>query len=1163
MTKRVAPQVVNGKYTLSSANFIKMEWDSVGEGFLYELRRGRSMRSLYLESDDSILWDETPIYIKEFNKFYYFDESVQPLNSYYYTIRTVGRGFEPSPWYDFGEVSTFQYNNNSISTQSKFTLSNQVITKNLNDVNNIDQIAFGKRNGDAIPQTAYLMQRGFVFDPYDLNSMSQVQDKIVTNSKLVKNYGNVQHVCTEDIDRTVPSLISNNLYSFERWQSTAKVSNDYGVTWYDYTAFPGRLGNPVANNLITQGDAKTYALGFDMIYEAKSDEIIDFSNVEIEWSSIDETFDFVDVVTVGLPFKAAEFSNVAPLPDLLTNKTESFAVGDYKSDEIIVATANGNIQYFDGVNATIIDDENSDMTGLLKFEDEVIRLIEDSNVWDGGDTAYAGNPCVRNVIFYNDPNNTSEEFEHPANGKFFFLYLGDWVTDTSYTSPRFTQDVGITQYDADGNLNPYIGVYVLNYHLEYQTYNSEDADAWSEPIFRRDDSAATKLTRIFGNTEYERERLDLFSAMSRDENDLIIKIRNDDLKTEVEEPWRSIIVNPYSGTDDIDPLLVAGTDTVNDQLLIDGNSEVTSAIKYFTRPYYTTSNKTNQQIIAFDSSLNVKNKPMDYYDVANAVWMEHDGHRDYKSNNNQHFVLYKEDYKTTPIKTNDYRIDETYTVNAENIVFNNFDSYADGVLIADVFDNIIGYYKFDTSLINFAEVIWYPELTLFTATLLNTDDKASPPALHETALEDPNLVSVFDSLGASEYFGDGLFADFTKYYIEFLTKGSGTSYNNMYNLMNFHDDLHPLSSEHLYNSFYLRNTLPNTKEKDDLVRLFLNRQTDFYSAKGVEDSYKLLFKLLYNEDVSIETERTSEFKFVIRVITEYMDPSAIGKKARTPTGYGIINSFEQYYEGNISKYVIELNTPSGKFIQGQTLTIDAYNINNVYPMITVNGSLETSYINNRDIDASSKNKSYYTMKVTSKLQYNQYESDVKRFVHPVGFPFIGITLITMLVNSGVSIDSTDTEIEQSLITTFDSGVPTKLVEYVSDLSIHDDERQYQGYYESELIVKINPLYNSLPAGYTVDDESEFILNLAGFNSDDEYNTDTGNTLLYGLTPAERRKPYAPLFDTSAFSYSNVYRGPLDDLGKVKYPNPILYKRFSERVEIEDDSNIKEINVPKI
>ena len=87
-----------------------------------------------------------------------------------------------------------------------------------------------------------------------------------------------------------------------------------------------------------------------------------------------------------------------------------------------------------------------------------------------------------------------------------------------------------------------------------------------------------------------------------------------------------------------------------------------------------------------------------------------------------------------------------------------------------------------------------------------------------------------------------------------------------------------------------------------------------------------------------------------------------------------------------------------------------------------------------------------------------------------------------------------------------------------------------------------------------------MLTQAGYADEDEYNTDTDNTILFGLTPNERRKPYTPSFDSSTYSYSNEYRGPLDEMGNIKYPNSILYKWYSEKVTDEDESHIKEIQV---
>ena len=59
------------------------------------------------------------------------------------------------------------------------------------------------------------------------------------------------------------------------------------------------------------------------------------------------------------------------------------------------------------------------------------------------------------------------------------------------------------------------------------------------------------------------------------------------------------------------------------------------------------------------------------------------------------------------------------------------------------------------------------------------------------------------------------------------------------------------------------------------------------------------------------------------------------------------------------------------------------------------------------------------------------------------------------------------------------------------------------------------------------------------------------------TPMGKRRPYAPLFSDAMHSYSNVFRGPLDRFGKIKFPNSILYKYYNDNVEVEDESNIKQ------
>ncbi len=69
MSKGTAPAVVNSKYTLTTANYIKVEWDTVGQGFLYEINRGTISSTNTVSSFGvtepgtyaSTVWDPDPI----------------------------------------------------------------------------------------------------------------------------------------------------------------------------------------------------------------------------------------------------------------------------------------------------------------------------------------------------------------------------------------------------------------------------------------------------------------------------------------------------------------------------------------------------------------------------------------------------------------------------------------------------------------------------------------------------------------------------------------------------------------------------------------------------------------------------------------------------------------------------------------------------------------------------------------------------------------------------------------------------------------------------------------------------------------------------------------------------------------------------------------------
>ncbi|MNV32299.1 hypothetical protein D3C71_1236330 [compost metagenome] len=125
-----------------------------------------------------------------------------------------------------------------------------------------------------------------------------------------------------------------------------------------------------------------------------------------------------------------------------------------------------------------------------------------------------------------------------------------------------------------------------------------------------------------------------------------------------------------------------------------------------------------------------------------------------------------------------------------------------------------------------------------------------------------------------------------------------------------------------------------------------------------------------------------------------------------------------------------LNNIIGEFVIGDVLTSD------VAPGFTgtvfrgVTGKEKP--LNNEDY--LQRGPTYYAISVQSGLQVSKYKDDVMRFVHPVGFGFVGIMLISMFINSGVSASHKETIIELLQTLKWDMGLPNVYPDEIPDLN---------------------------------------------------------------------------------------------------------------------------------
>ncbi|MGR2462499.1 hypothetical protein ACUX4R_26885, partial [Salmonella enterica] len=131
---------------------------------------------------------------------------------------------------------------------------------------------------------------------------------------------------------------------------------------------------------------------------------------------------------------------------------------------------------------------------------------------------------------------------------------------------------------------------------------------------------------------------------------------------------------------------------------------------------------------------------------------------------------------------------------------------------------------------------------------------------------------------------DTNFGAFAKYYLQFLSDGNGTYYNKLLNLIKNKYPREQYAYEYLWSEVLKRNIYLDEAKRDSVARFFESRAYDFYSTKGVEQSYKFLFKLLYNEDVEIDIESKHGIEYDIVVYSTNISQDIVGRTIYTPTG---------------------------------------------------------------------------------------------------------------------------------------------------------------------------------------------------------------------------------------------------------------------------------------
>lgn len=436
------------------------------------------------------------------------------------------------------------------------------------------------------------------------------------------------------------------------------------------------------------------------------------------------------------------------------------------------------------------------------------------------------------------------------------------------------------------------------------------------------------------------------------------------------------------------------------------------------------------------------------------------------------------------------------TIYAKDIQFSGFNDYANGILFYTTNGVIIGYYEFEYRVKGEANIFWKPENIIIKATLENQIIQIKQEKSKETGIVTQNITPLLNKMGPEHYFQDeGFFRTFVKYYLEFISEGTTQHYSRLVNLIKNKYPKEEDSIEFLWSEMGKRNIYLSKEKREQVIRFFETRKYDFYSAKGTEASYKFLFKLLYDEDVELEIEQKNTAEYYITVDSDTITEDIVGTTIWTPTAKANVTYIDKIYEDGVPYWQITIHNVYGEFIKGQQLSQD--DVQDFTGMIYK--GVKGKFLSNNSNEYLGRGKSYYVMRVKSALQTSRYRDDVMRFLHPVGFGFIGVTIISMMIFGGLNFEHFETSINIYKNFRFDAGVPLKYPEKIRRL---DQSGKYiRDIYFGEIQEEANPIYGKDPLENWKDyDKAEIII--------------------YNMKPSERRKLWSPLFCDSWCTWQN-------------------------------------------
>ncbi|QDH49020.1 baseplate wedge subunit [Pantoea phage Phynn] len=689
------------------------------------------------------------------------------------------------------------------------------------------------------------------------------------------------------------------------------------------------------------------------------------------------------------------------------------------------------------------------------------------------------------------------------------ISLQNTPIDTNPGSPTFGEKIfDSVSYRVTGNENAVVKKMDVMDGKLYALVTGEVSKRYADPTNPKNvipsadagvyqwDPDALVFNRLYGNTEEER---------------FFITHEYTNMSTNGKEIYISVGNFKFPGT-------------VKDSDLLEKDPTLSDAVKYDMRPGYTSSIPINFATLraGIDDPTVWNFGAQEYYNEANYSWFHRDSIRTWITNDNRPLVVYPQVTYTMITDSAGYassdRVNKEYwdrgkvTIKMKNIRFTDFSKYTNGILLYKSSGEIIGFYELSYRARDSINLFWKPDNTMLVADLVQQEREVPYQPEISPGLIDPDLSHMITRFAPQNYLESENFDKFGQYYLQFVSLGENSYYNKLLNLIRNKYPREKNSVEYLWGEVNRRNIYLDKQKRDAVARFFESRATDFYSAKGIEASYKFLFRLLYNEDVTVEIESSNTLEYDILVSSTNISEDIVGRTIYTPTGRANVTYIERDYEDGKLRWSMTLHNVIGNFIEGQVIKSE----NTTFTAMLLRGVRGKQMANN-SIDYFNRGRSYYVMKIRSNLPASRYKDDILRFVHPVGFGFIGITMLTVFINSGLSMTHNETIIDILRNYRYDMGYPKYYPDRVARLDGNGNQL-------FDLLTG-EPLYSAGPkAGQEFPVPAEY---------------DKEEQPLNGVLPSQRRFDQSPLFDSSAVKYSQyrklVEKRLKDDAGNPRDP----------------------------